>query len=168
MSETNGKCGCDAEVESPGKRKLLGWIVGVINLGLIAAIVGPVAGFIGSPLARKRKGTWIELANVDDIADGSIEEIPFSIEVKDGYRIAEHKYSVFLRREANSFTAFDPACTHLGCRIKYQQRQHRFICPCHGGVFDDSGNVVSGPPPRSLDTHKLKIEAGKVWLYKEV
>lgn len=168
MSKRNGNCGCDPDVESPEKRKLLGWIVGIINVGLFSAIVGPVVGFVGSPLARKRKSAWIELADVDSIADGSIKEVFFSIEVKDGYRVAQHKYSVFLRRDGELFTAFDPACTHLGCRIKYQEPQKRFLCPCHGGVFDDKGEVVSGPPPRPLDTHEVKVEAGKVWLFKEV
>ncbi len=27
-------------------------------------------------------------------------------------------------------------------------RTAKFFCPCHNGVFDKNGNVVSGPPPR--------------------
>jgi Rieske Fe-S protein len=168
MSDKNGNCGCDSDVESPSKRKLLGWIVGLINLSLFAAIFGPVAGFVGSPLRRKRKGVWVELCSADSVADGAILEVPFSLQVKDGYRVAEHKYTVFLRRSGDEFTAFDPACTHLGCRIKYQDQHRRFLCPCHGGVFAEDGKVVSGPPPRPLETHTVKVESGKVLLYNEV
>lgn len=168
MKNNNEKCGCDPEVESPVRRKLLGWIVGIINLSIFAAIFGPVIGFVGSPLTRKRQWKWVEIAAIENVPDGSISEIRYALQVRDGYRTVEREYAVFLRRNGQQLTAFDPTCTHLGCRIKFQERRRRFICPCHGGVFSDDGRVISGPPPKPLLTHPAKIEEGKVWLYREV
>ena len=39
-----------------------------------------------------------------------------------------------------------------------------FYSPCHGGVFDIKGNVITGPPPRPLDRIEYKVENGEVIL----
>lgn len=41
-------------------------------------------------------------------------------------------------------------CRHLGCTPNWFQDQQRFRCPCHGSIYDVSGNVVGGPAPRTL------------------
>lgn len=41
-------------------------------------------------------------------------------------------------------------CTHLGCVVPWNVGQDRFICPCHGSQYDNTGKVVRGPAPRSL------------------
>ena len=34
----------------------------------------------------------------------------------------------------------------------------RFICPCHGGVYDFQGEVAGGPPVRPLDRFYTRVE----------
>lgn len=152
----------------PQRRKVMGAIVGVINLGLIGAIVGPVVGFAASPMKSKMKETWVELMDDHLIAPGEIKEVNFSMRVVDGYHEVERKYTVFLRRTEEGVLCLDPACTHLGCRVEYQSERRRFICPCHGGVFDEEGRVKSGPPPKPMDRHPVKIEGGKIWISRQV
>lgn len=41
-------------------------------------------------------------------------------------------------------------CTHLGCIPNFKDKEHKFICPCHGGEFNLSGNNIFGPPPKPL------------------
>jgi cytochrome b6-f complex iron-sulfur subunit len=41
-------------------------------------------------------------------------------------------------------------CTHLGCVVPWNAGQNRFICPCHGSQYDNTGKVVRGPAPLSL------------------
>ncbi len=60
------------------------------------------------------------------------------------------------------FVAFSRVCTHLGCLVKYNPERHLFICPCHAGMFDLEGNVVSGPPPKPLQKFTVKVEADKL------
>jgi Rieske Fe-S protein len=49
-------------------------------------------------------------------------------------------------------------CTHLGCRIRWIADEGKFYCPCHNGIFDRDGTVLSGPPPRPLDRFEVKVE----------
>src|ERR1035437_5530571 len=56
-----------------------------------------------------------------------------------------------------SFVAFSEACTHAGCTVSYSGSSSHFVCPCHGGTFDMSGNVVSGPPPSALPQYKTTL-----------
>lgn len=55
---------------------------------------------------------------------------------------------VFLVRQGNAFRALSSTCTHLGCTVN--RAEHGYHCPCHGSVFDEQGNVKSGPAPRPL------------------
>jgi menaquinol-cytochrome c reductase iron-sulfur subunit len=58
--------------------------------------------------------------------------------------------------------AISTRCAHLGCPVRYAQASQRFICPCHGGVYDDQGKVVGGPPVRPLDRFYTRVEKGRV------
>lgn len=168
MSEPTQSTKFGEEPESPQRRKVLGWLVGVINLLVVGAVIGPVLGFMGGPLARRRESPhWIPVMDESDLPDGSVREVKYAVRVQDGYRIANHEYVVYLKRNGSEVIALDPTCTHLGCRVKYQEEKSRFFCPCHGGVFDAEGKVVSGPPPRALDRHSAKFEGGKVWVKRE-
>lgn len=54
-----------------------------------------------------------------------------------------------------TYVALAQACTHQGCSISYNQTGNDFICPCHNGVYDTNGNVLSGPPPASLKKYSV-------------
>jgi cytochrome b6-f complex iron-sulfur subunit len=53
-------------------------------------------------------------------------------------------------------------CTHLGCLVKYDKERQIFICPCHAGVFDLEGNVISGPPPRPLEKFAVRVDGDNI------
>jgi Rieske Fe-S protein len=82
--------------------------------------------------------------------------------------MSNRKYVLYLRKNDGEITCYDPTCTHLGCRIRHQPENKRYVCPCHGGVFSEEGNVISGPPPKPLDQHPVRVADGKIWVYKEV
>ncbi|NLY03975.1 MAG: Rieske 2Fe-2S domain-containing protein, partial [Campylobacter sp.] len=44
------------------------------------------------------------------------------------------------------------------CIPSYKPAANQFVCACHGGIFDASGNVTFGPPPRALDIPPFKID----------
>ena len=60
------------------------------------------------------------------------------------------------------YVAISNRCMHVGCPVRYTQASERFICPCHGGVYDFEGKVTGGPPVRPLDRFYTKVEAGRV------
>ncbi len=86
------------------------------------------------------------------------------------------KTTVFLRRHNENidgpkdetlgsgaeFIALSTRCMHLGCPVRYTEAAQRFICPCHGGVYDFTGRVVGGPPVRPLDRFYTRIRDGRV------
>jgi len=41
-------------------------------------------------------------------------------------------------------------CTHLGCVVPWNNSENKFMCPCHGSQYDNTGKVVRGPAPLSL------------------
>ncbi len=64
---------------------------------------------------------------------------------------------VFVRRERDGISAISAVCPHLGCVIS--KTEDGFACPCHGSVFADNGDVITGPSPRGLSWLKIGIGA---------
>jgi menaquinol-cytochrome c reductase iron-sulfur subunit len=66
----------------------------------------------------------------------------------------------------NHFVALSSRCMHLGCPVRFTPAAGRFICPCHGGVYDFRGIRTGGPPVRPLDRFYTRIgpETGLVEL----
>ncbi|MGI8559301.1 MAG: ubiquinol-cytochrome c reductase iron-sulfur subunit [Solirubrobacteraceae bacterium] len=62
----------------------------------------------------------------------------------------------------NQFIAITTRCAHLGCPVRWVPASERFICPCHGGVYDLQGERTGGPPVRPLDRFYTRLEGGMV------
>lgn len=71
---------------------------------------------------------------------------------------------VIVVRTADGVKAFSGKCPHLGCNIQWDTNTRQFVCPCHQGIFDANGNVVSGPPPRGLTAFKAEIKEKNVYI----
>lgn len=46
--------------------------------------------------------------------------------------------------------AIRPKCTHMGCTAKWDPKDFRFECPCHGSQFDLLGQAIKGPAKKPL------------------
>jgi Rieske Fe-S protein len=58
---------------------------------------------------------------------------------------------ILIRNQDGELQAFNAVCTHLDCTVQYKADTSQIWCACHNGLYDLSGNVVSGPPPRPLE-----------------
>ncbi|MCH9814215.1 MAG: Rieske 2Fe-2S domain-containing protein [Epsilonproteobacteria bacterium] len=58
-------------------------------------------------------------------------------------------------------------CTHLGCIPAYFPKDQQFVCACHGGMFDASGEVLKAPPPKPLVIPPFKLDGTKLVLGEE-
>jgi cytochrome b6-f complex iron-sulfur subunit len=58
---------------------------------------------------------------------------------------------LLIRTAEGELQAYNAVCTHLQCTVQYKADTAQIWCACHNGLYDLQGNVVSGPPPRSLE-----------------
>lgn len=63
----------------------------------------------------------------------------------DGRPVAAH------RGDDGTVTAVSAVCTHLGCRVRWNQLEQTWDCPCHGSRFGISGKVLAGPAEKPLE-----------------
>jgi thiosulfate dehydrogenase [quinone] large subunit len=75
---------------------------------------------------------------------------------------------VIVLRNDGSFVAFDAVCTHAGCTVQWDNRDHVLFCPCHDAVFDAEHDaaVLGGPAPAPLTALPIVIDtaSGKILL----
>ncbi len=78
---------------------------------------------------------------------------------------------ILIKRSADGFAAFSSTCPHLGCRVRWEEGENRFFCPCHRGVFDPEGIATAGPPAdaaQRLADIPLKVDERSGVVYLEV
>jgi len=80
------------------------------------------------------------------------------------FRYPENESAILVRSLDGNYHAFGQKCTHLSCPVYFDRGNQRLECPCHEGAFNpETGGVLYGPPPRSLDTVKLELRGNEVW-----
>ena len=152
------------EEKKINRRDFLGlatWgIGGLIGVGLgIPAIIY----LIGPALKKATTQVWLTLGSASKVELGTPTLFKASVETQTGWiSNVEEKSFYVLTEDGRDFLAMSNVCTHLGCRVRWVDDQQEFFCPCHNGVFDKVGNVVSGPPPRPLDRYEVKVENGQL------
>jgi cytochrome b6-f complex iron-sulfur subunit len=72
--------------------------------------------------------------------------------------------AILVHEEEGVIEAFSLVCTHLGCTVRWNAEKKEFHCPCHDGLFDAHGIVLSGPPPSPLERWKVKVDGEKVFV----
>jgi Rieske Fe-S protein len=59
--------------------------------------------------------------------------------------------------DAGGIWAMSVICTHAGCEANVETTG--VICPCHGSLFDQQGNVLSGPARSALQHYQVTVDA---------
>jgi menaquinol-cytochrome c reductase iron-sulfur subunit len=135
-------------------------IGGLIGIGFG---VPAVAYVVGPSLNSQQTQTWMRLGPTSKVELGTPTLFTFKVQTQTGWIESSQEISVYvLSTDGRTFIAMSNICTHLGCHIRWIADQNHFFCPCHNGVFDASGNVVSGPPPRPLTRYDVKVENGQL------
>ena len=131
------------------RRGFLKLLLSVFSLTALASFIYPLSRLVAPPIAKKSASTLsVEKAQ---ISVGSAKEI-----------VLGNTPAIIINVPEKGYVAVSRVCTHLGCLVQYDRKRARLICPCHAGVFDLDGKVLSGPPPKPLETIPLKVEGGKL------
>jgi len=148
-----------------------GFFIAAINaLGALitAAIAIPAAAYLLIRPKNSGDSGWSEVGDMSQLQVGKPEEAMYDRKRVDGWRKVTDKATVWLVKNGDhSVTAFNPACTHLGCAYHWDTGSKEFICPCHASIFSIDGKVLAGPAPRPLDRYSTKIQDGKILIGPE-
>lgn len=148
-----------------GRRRFLEIATGALG-GLMGAILGvPAIAYIVGPALERKTATWLRLGTVSKVQPGTPTLFKVTVESQTGWVKSRDELSAYvLTEDGQTYIAMSNICTHLGCRARWIQEQNQFFCPCHNGVFDKQGNVVSGPPPRPLDRFETKLDGDMLFI----
>lgn len=148
---------------SNGRRKFLGWFIGIGTAGVAGLMSVPLLRFAIDPLTRTTTETaWNDLGAADDFSEINVpQKRTISITQIDGWRKVISEKSIYVIKGADgTLSVLTAVCPHLGCSVKWIDTGNHFKCPCHNGEFSQQGKLLSGPPPRDMDALESKVEDG--------
>jgi quinol---cytochrome c reductase iron-sulfur subunit, bacillus type len=156
------------EGETVTRRRMMGLTVQGAGAITVAAFTLPALGFALGPLFSRVPFDWQPIGAPSDFpSDTYVTKV---VTIVPG--IGETGKSIAYVRardpsidkepedKYNHFIALSSRCAHLGCPVRFTPAAGRFICPCHGGVYDFRGIRTGGPPVRPLDRFYTRLNAG--------
>ena len=141
----------DAAAHLP-RRTFLDAVLGLGFFSTAIAIVYPIWRYVIPPAAAESATNSVIAGKASEFKPNTGALVKFGT-----------KPAILVRTSDGQFKAFTAVCTHLDCTVQYKPETSQIWCACHNGLYDLSGNVVSGPPPRPLDafTVNLRGEPGQ-------
>jgi menaquinol-cytochrome c reductase iron-sulfur subunit len=160
------------EGETVTRRRLMeGTALAVGGIATMAFTL-PALGFALGPIFEDTNPTrWQDVGPVDDFNDESYVPRVINIDAEIG---DAGKTTVYVRKfnrdidavikgeSIQPYVVISTRCAHLGCPVRYIQASEKFVCPCHGGIYDSQGRVEGGPPVRPLDRFYTRVVDGRV------
>jgi quinol---cytochrome c reductase iron-sulfur subunit, bacillus type len=135
-----------------------------------AAFALPALGFALGPVFERTKMPWQPVGTLDEFDETTY--VTRTIQIVEGIgeagkstayvRLRDPAIDTEPEDQFNRVIAISSRCNHLGCPVRFTQAAGKFICPCHGGVYDFRGLREGGPPVRPLDRFYTRVENGQV------
>jgi menaquinol-cytochrome c reductase iron-sulfur subunit len=130
----------------------------------------PALGFALGPIFKTAPHRWETIGNVSSFGEDNYTAVIVTLTPGIG---EAGKTTVYVRKfnpaidtdppdKDSKFIAISSRCAHLGCPVRWVDAAERFICPCHGGVYDLLGRRVGGPPVRPLDRFYTRVVGEEV------
>jgi menaquinol-cytochrome c reductase iron-sulfur subunit len=158
------------EGETVTRRRFMGATVHTAGGITAAAFALPALGFALGPLFSREPFNWQTIGPAGEFTTKTY--VTKVITVVQGIGEAGKTIAYVRQRDPNldtepedqynHYVALSSRCMHLGCPVRFVQAASRFICPCHGGVYDFRGMVAGGPPVRPLDRFYTRVKNGLV------
>ncbi len=137
-----------------------------------ASFTLPALGFAIGPIFKSTPHRWETVGTVGQFPENNYVPVIITLVPNIG---EAGKSTAYVRKKNPAldtdvydrytpYIAISDRCVHLGCPVRWVDAAERFICPCHGGVYDLLGRPVSGPPPRPLDRFYTRVVGEDVQL----
>jgi Rieske Fe-S protein len=164
------------EGETVTRRRLINLTAQGAGITAVAAFTLPALGFaVGTAVFERPPVSWQAVGAPDEFPNDTyvpkvITAVPGIGEIgKTTTYVRAYNPEIDGPRDPSipgggEFIAISTRCMHLGCPVRYVEASERFICPCHGGVYDFTGSVSGGPPVRPLDRFYTRVRDGQVEL----
>ena len=142
------------------RRSLLGRLIGITAGALGLSVLSACPG--GS---RWRRAGLQQPGGLEQ--SGNLQKFDLNVIRVHGYMEAQlgGRPGCLMRTETagqERILALSRRCSHSGCTVSYYSAYDRFICPCHGSKFDQTGARVSGPANRGLANYQVTIKGDQV------
>jgi menaquinol-cytochrome c reductase iron-sulfur subunit len=135
-----------------------------------ASFALPALGFAFGPIFKSNPHRWEVVGNVYQFPDNNYVPVVITLTPNIG---EAGKSTVYMRKfnpeidtdpydKGTPYIAISSRCAHVGCPVRWVDASERFICPCHGGVYDLLGRRVGGPPVRPLDRFYTRVTGENV------
>ena len=143
------------------RRTLFKWIVGFLGAAMSGIIAVPAIVCALSPATRRRPEAWRWVGALESFPVGQVVQATVLSPPQEHHLEVVPAQAVYIwHRAEGEFIAFSRTCTDLGCAVKYDPGSEFYYCPCHGGIFNQSGEPVAGPPEKPLYRYATRVRAG--------
>jgi Rieske Fe-S protein len=154
------------EGETVTRRRFMTGTVHTAGAVAAGAFTLPALGFAIGPIFKEAPHSWETVGTVGQFDEENYVPVTFTETPGIG---EAGKTTAFVRKfnakidtdpsdKDTQYIAISSRCAHLGCPVRWVDAAERFICPCHGGVYDLLGKRVSGPPVRPLDRFYTRLQ----------
>lgn len=140
------------------RRSFLSYLTDGVLLATLGSLIGSLFAYLW-PDARTIQGDGgekVEVGFAPELPQGKGKLFPYK------------NRSALVIHAPSGFVAFSALCTHEECVVRWDETAQKIVCPCHGGIFDLKGNVLSGPPPRPLSPLRVIVVDQRIFLTEAV
>jgi menaquinol-cytochrome c reductase iron-sulfur subunit len=135
-------------------------------LGVLGTLMGVVVGLpaigylLGPGLKRSTADAWVPLGPIANFKVGLPPTlVSFTRTKVNGWERTTNSYGVYVYRKSDTDTlVLSNVCTHLACRVKWEDPNQIYHCPCHDAEFGPEGQIITGPQKRPMDQLPTKVE----------
>jgi Rieske Fe-S protein len=134
--------------EHCSRRRFCQGCIAVMSVTSAAMVGYPVLAFLRRP--ERLEGNKPTVVPLDQLVAGQAQYVDL------------HGQQLIVLPIAEKIHVFSASCPHLGCSVIWDSGEGIFRCPCHGAMFNSSGQIIRGPVAASMESIPYEINDGKL------
>ncbi|MGW8144201.1 MAG: QcrA and Rieske domain-containing protein [Anaerolineales bacterium] len=119
----------------------------------LAVIFGPIIAYFYPADLEEVPAEPVLVGQESELGEGESKTVRYG------------RYPAIVINTADGLRAYSAVCTHFACIVKWDPQRNEIACPCHDGFFSpNTGDVISGPPPKPLDPIQVEVIDGDIYI----